>query len=87
MTKPTVKLIEPPKQKRGKPINSTNKQAKKNQIIFDFYYVFGQIWVISILDILNHIVYNFTWLLANYLIKNSTFQLSHLMPDLTSSSF
>ena len=30
MARPTVKLTEPPKQKRGQPANSTNKQAKKN---------------------------------------------------------
>ena len=29
MTRPTVKLAELPKQKRGQPANSTNKQAKK----------------------------------------------------------
>ena len=30
MARPTVKPTEPPKQKQGRPANSTNKRAKKN---------------------------------------------------------
>ena len=41
----TVKSTEPPKQKQGRPTNNTNKRAKKNWAAFDFYRVFGQIWV------------------------------------------
>ena len=53
MAKPTVKPTEPPKYKRGWSVNSTNKQAKTNWAAFEFYHVFDQIWLTSILDILN----------------------------------
>ena len=50
MARPTVKLIvkltEPSQQKPGRLANSPNKQAKKNWAAFDFYCVFGKIWVI-----------------------------------------
>ena len=51
MIKLTVKLTESPKQKRGQLANSTNKRAKKNWDTFDFYHIFGRIWVTSMLDI------------------------------------
>ena len=54
MARPTVKPAEPPKQKRGRPANNTNKRAKKNRAVFDFSCVFRRIWVSSTLDILNH---------------------------------
>ena len=57
----TVKSSEPPKQKWGQLTNSTNKQVKKNWVAFDFYCIFGQIWVSSILDILNRTVRDCTW--------------------------
>ena len=44
--RPTVKPTEPPKWKRKQPANSTNKRTKKNWVAFNFYCVFGQIWVI-----------------------------------------
>ena len=60
MARPTVKPIEPPKQKRGQLANNINKWAKKNWAVFDFYYVFGQIWVTSRLNILSCITHNYT---------------------------
>ena len=45
MARPTVKPTGPPKRKRGRPANSTNKRAKKNWAAFDFYRVFGRIRV------------------------------------------
>ena len=42
MARLTVKPTKYPKQKRGWPANSTNKQVK-NWATFDFYHVFGQI--------------------------------------------
>ena len=62
MVRPTVKPTGPPKQKRGQLANSTNKQAKKNWAAFDFYRVFGQIWVTSTLDIPSRIARDCTWL-------------------------
>ena len=65
MARPIVKLAEPPKQKQRQQANSTNKRAKK-RAAFDFYSVFGGIWVTSKFDDLSHIVYDCTWLLANH---------------------
>ena len=62
MAKPTVKPSGPPKQKRWWPTNSINKQAKKNWAAFDFYGVFGQIWVTSTLNIPSRITRDCTWL-------------------------
>ena len=49
MAKPTVRSTVKPtkslKWKQGQLANSTNKQAKKNWAAFNFYHVFGQIWV------------------------------------------
>ena len=52
MARPTVKPTRPPKQKRGRPANSTNKWAKTNWAVFEFYGVFQWIWVTPTLDIL-----------------------------------
>ena len=44
MTKPIINSVAKqmaPKEKRGKPVNSTNKQAKKNWAVFGFYDVCG----------------------------------------------
>ena len=43
MTRPTIKPAanSAPKQKKGQPVNSTNKWAKKNWATFGFYRVFG----------------------------------------------
>ena len=43
MAKPTVKPVEPPKEKRRRLANNTNKRAKK-WAAFDFYRIFGWIW-------------------------------------------
>ena len=61
MARPTVKPAKPLKQKRGRPANNTNKQTKKNRAVFDFYHVFGQIRVLSTLDILSCIARDCTW--------------------------
>ena len=58
--RPTVKPTEPPKPKRGRPANSTNKRAKKNWAAFDFYCVFGQIWVTFTLNIPSRITRDYT---------------------------
>ena len=62
MARPTVKPTGPPKRKRGRPANSTNKRAKKNWAAFDFYYVFGQIRVSYTLDILSRTIRDYIWL-------------------------
>ena len=62
MARLTVTPTEPFKRKRGRPANSTNKQAKKNWAAFDFYHVFGQIQVIYMFDIFNRTACDFTWL-------------------------
>ena len=66
MTRPTIRLtvkfFKPSKQKQGRPANNTNKRAKKNWAAFDFYYVFGQIWVSSTLDIFSRTTRNYTCL-------------------------
>ena len=70
-----------------------NKQAKKNYIVFKFYYVFRKIWVTSTLDIFSRIVCDYTWLHVTthnfqlFFIKTSTFRLSSFMFSLTSSAF
>ena len=61
MARPTVKPTEPLKRKKRQPANSTNKRAKKNWALFEFYRVFGQIWVTSMLDILSHTARDCTW--------------------------
>ena len=80
MARPTVKPAEPPKRKRGRPANSTNKRAKK-WAAFDFYRVFGWIWVTSKFDVLSCVAHDCTWLSANRFSQNfyfSTFSsLSH----------
>ena len=53
IARPTVKPIGSFKQKWGRPAKRNNKQAKTNWAAFEFYRVFGQIWVIPILDILS----------------------------------
>ena len=62
IVRPTVKPIEPPKQKRRRLANSTNKWAKENIAAFDFYCIFGQIRITSTLNILNYIARDCTWL-------------------------
>ena len=39
--RPTATATGQPKRKRGRPVNSTNKQTKKSWAAFDFYLVFG----------------------------------------------
>ena len=41
MARPTAKLAEPPKQKQGRPANSTNKRAKK-WAAFEFYHILDE---------------------------------------------
>ena len=53
IARPTVKPTELTKQKQRWSTISTNKRAKKNRAAFDFYHVFEQIWITSILDILS----------------------------------
>ena len=62
--RPTVKPTNPPKQKWGQPVNSINKQTKKNWATFDFYRIFGRIWVSFIPNILSRTVRDYTWLAA-----------------------
>ena len=66
MARPTVKLNESLKQNRGQRANSINKQAKKNLAAFEFYRVFRQIRVISMLDILSRTAHDCIWPLANF---------------------
>ena len=61
IVRPTVKPTKPLKQKKGWPANSTNKQAKKNWTAFDFYRIFGWIWVTSMFDILSRTACDCTW--------------------------
>ena len=46
IVRPTIKPTESSKQKQRRLANSTNKRTKKNKAAFDFYRIFGQIWVI-----------------------------------------
>ena len=62
MARPTVTPTEPLKRKRGRPANSTNKRAKKNWAAFNFYRVFGQIWITYIFNILSRTARDCTWL-------------------------
>ena len=62
MATPTVMPTKPLKRKRRRPANSTNKRAKKNWAAFDFYCVFGRIWVICTFDILSRTTRDCTWL-------------------------
>ena len=62
MARSIVKPTKAPKQKYRRPANSTNKQAKKNWAAFEFYCIFGQIWVIPTLDIFSRIARECTWL-------------------------
>ena len=59
---PTVKSSKPPKWKQIQSANNTNKRAKKNWAAFDFYHVFGWIWVSSTLNILNRTARDCIWL-------------------------
>ena len=65
IARPTVTPTEPLKQKWGWPANSINKRAKKNWAAFDFYRVFGWIWVTYTFDIFNRTARDCTWLPAN----------------------
>ena len=75
MARPTVKLTGPPKQKRGRPANSTNKRAKK-WAAFDFYRVFGWIRVTSKSDVLSRVARDCTWLSADRFSQNFYFSTS-----------
>ena len=61
MARSIVKSIKPLKQKRGQPVIKTNKGAKKYWAAFDFYHVFEQIWITSMLNILSHIARDCMW--------------------------
>ena len=54
MARPIVKPTEPPKWKQRQPANSTNKQAKK-WAAFEFYGIFGWIWVTSKSNVLSRV--------------------------------
>ena len=86
MARPTVKPAEPPKQMQGRPANSTNKWAKK-RVAFDFYCVFGWIWVISKSDVFSRVARDYTWLLADCFSQNFYFLTSLSFYFLTSLSF
>ena len=58
----TIKPTECSKQKWGQQANSTNKWAKTNWAAFEFYHVFGWIWVTPTLDFLSCNVHDCTWL-------------------------
>ena len=62
VARPTVKPTGPPKEKRGRLANSTNKWAKPNWAALKFYRVFGQIWKTLMLDILSRNAHDCTWL-------------------------
>ena len=62
MARPIVKPTGPPKQKQRRPANSTKKRAKINCAIFEFYCVFGQIWITLMLNILSRNAHNCIWL-------------------------
>ena len=62
IARPTIMPIEPLKQKREQPANSTNKRVKKNKATFDFYRVFGQIRVTYMFDIFSRTARNCTGL-------------------------
>ena len=72
MVRSTVKPTDFPKQKRGWPANSTNKRVKK-WAAFDFYRVFGWIWVTSMSNILSSVVRDCTWLSTNRFSQNFHF--------------
>ena len=84
--RPTVKPTEPLKRKQRRPANSTNKRAKKNWAAFDFYRVFGQIWVNSDSTYSASLHVTARDFQPTF-IKTSTFRLSSLMPESTSSAF
>ena len=80
IVRPMVKPIEPSKQKRGWPANSTNNRAKKWAAL-DVNRVFGWIWVTSKFDILSRVARDCTWLLADRLQNfyfSSPVSLSHM---------
>ena len=85
MARPTVKPTEPLKRKRGRPANSTNKRAKKNWAAFDFYRVFGRIRVNP--ETSSAALHVTARDFQPTFIKTSTFRLSSLMPESTSSAF
>ena len=60
--RPIVKSSKPPKRKRGRPANNTNKQAKTNWAAFKFYHIFGQIWITPMLNIFSRNARDCTWL-------------------------
>ena len=72
MVRLTVMPAEPSKQKRGRPVNSINKRAKK-WAAFDFYYVFGWIWVTSKSDVHSRVAHDCIWLLADGFSQNFYF--------------
>ena len=83
----TVKSTKPPKQKRGRPANNTNKQAK-NWAVFDFYHIlgkFGKLPCLTSLATFHVTAHDDTWLhitarnLQPTFIKTSTFLLSSLI--------
>ena len=62
IARPTITPTVPLKQKRGQLAKSTNKRTKKNWAEFDFYSVFGQIWVTYTFDIFSRTAHDCTWL-------------------------
>ena len=72
MVRLTVKPVEPLKQKQRQQVNSINKWAKK-WAAFNFYYVFAQIWVTSMFDVLSYIACDCIWLPANCFLTKLLF--------------
>ena len=70
MARLTVKPTGSPKQKQGQSANNTNKQAKKNWAVFDFYRVFGRIRVFSTLNILSRTTHDCMWLHVTHMIAH-----------------
>ena len=75
MARPTVKPTKPPKQKRGRQTNNINKRAKM-WAAFDFYRVFGWIWVTSKSDVFSRVARDCTWLSADCFSQNFYFSIS-----------
>ena len=83
MAIPTIKPAEPPKQKPGRPANSTYKRPK-NLATFDFYRIFGCIWVTSKSNILSRIACECKWLSADRFSQNFYFLTSSSLSHKTS---
>ena len=67
MARPTIRSTAP-KQKKGQPVNSTNKRAKKNWAVFGFCRVFG-LFKVQVIHALKFLAWKSCDFLTNPLIK------------------